>query len=43
MPDLVKTGTPDGEGYQRARRTFGMLLSNYGQSMHFSRHVGGCT
>lgn len=42
MPDLVKTSTPDGEGYQRARRAFGLLLSNYGQSMHFaSRYVGG--
>jgi len=41
-PDLVKRVVADGEGYQKARRAFGILLSTYGQSMYFaSRNVGG--
>lgn len=41
-PDLLERSGRDGEGYQRVRRAFGVLLGNYGQSMWFaSRYVGG--
>jgi hypothetical protein len=41
-PELLKTASKDGEGYQRVRRAFGVLLGNYGQAMYFaSRYVGG--
>ena len=34
--------TKDGDGYQKARRAFGVLLAQYGQAMYFaSRYVGG--
>ncbi|QGJ70104.1 Metal-dependent peptidase [Planctomycetales bacterium 10988] len=41
-PNLLEQVVDDGEGYQKARRAFGMLLSIYGRSMFFaSRYVGG--
>ena len=41
-PELIEKSTADGEGYQNSRRAFGILLSTYGQAMHFaSRYVGG--
>ncbi|HJT35018.1 MAG TPA: zinc-dependent metalloprotease [Pirellulales bacterium] len=41
-PTVVDRATPDGDGYQRARQAFGVLLRNYGQAMfHASRQVGG--
>ncbi len=41
-PKVVDLVTKEGDGYQQARRAFGVLLSNYGQAMHFaSRYVGG--
>jgi hypothetical protein len=34
----------EGDGYQRARQAFGVLLSNYGRAMHFAaRYVSGVT
>jgi hypothetical protein len=39
---LVKRVVPDGDGYERARQAFGILLGNYGNAMHFaSRYIGG--
>jgi hypothetical protein len=41
-PKLVDKVTKDGDGYQRVRQAFGVLLSEEGQSMYFaSRFVGG--
>jgi len=41
-PKLVEQVTKDGDGYQRARQAFGILLSSQGQAMYFaSRYVGG--
>lgn len=41
-PGLVDRVTKDGEGYQKARQAFGVLLGNYGSSMFFAaRYVGG--
>ena len=41
-PGIVNEITKEGEGYQNARRAFGILLGNYGRAMHFaSRYVGG--
>ncbi|MBL9124929.1 MAG: zinc-dependent metalloprotease, partial [Planctomycetaceae bacterium] len=41
-PDMVNKVTKDGEGYQRARQAFGVLLGNYGRAMFFAaRNVGG--
>ncbi len=41
-PKLVDKVTKDGDGYQRVRQAFGVLLSEEGQAMHFaSRYVGG--
>jgi hypothetical protein len=41
-PGLVERVAKEGEGYQNVRRAFGILLGNYGRSMHFaSRYVGG--
>jgi len=41
-PTVLKEATKDGEGYQKARQVFGVLLSNHGRAMHFaSRLVGG--
>jgi len=39
---LVDDVVEEGDGYQRARQAFGVLLGNYGRAMHFaSRFVGG--
>ncbi|MGH7135837.1 MAG: zinc-dependent metalloprotease, partial [Pirellulales bacterium] len=41
-PTVIDRVTPEGDGYQRARQAFGVLLGNYGQAMFFaSRQVGG--
>ena len=41
-PDIVQRMTKEGDGYQQARRAFGVLLGTYGRSMYFaSRNVGG--
>ncbi|HEX7377833.1 MAG TPA: zinc-dependent metalloprotease [Pirellulales bacterium] len=41
-PTIIDRVTPNGDGYQRARQAFGVLLGSYGQSMFFaSRLVGG--
>jgi len=41
-PKIVDEVTKEGDGYQQARRAFGVLLGNYGIAMHFaSRYVGG--
>ncbi|MCE9608400.1 MAG: zinc-dependent metalloprotease [Planctomycetia bacterium] len=41
-PGLVDRVTKTGDGYQRARQAFGVLLGNYGSSLFFaSRYVGG--
>ncbi|HET6879188.1 MAG TPA: zinc-dependent metalloprotease [Pirellulales bacterium] len=41
-PTVIDRVTPAGDGYQRARQAFGVLLGNYGQAMFFaSRQVGG--
>ena len=41
-PGLVERVTEEGDGYQRARRAFGILLSNHGQAAWFaSRFIGG--
>ena len=41
-PKLVDKVTKDGDGYQRVRQAFGVLLSEEGQAIHFaSRYVGG--
>jgi hypothetical protein len=41
-PGLVDRVTKDGDGYQRARQAFGVLLGNYGSSLFFAaRYVGG--
>ena len=35
-PNIVDRVTSDGDGYQRARQAFGVLLDKYGQSMFFA-------
>jgi hypothetical protein len=41
-PGLVDRVLKEGEGYQKARRVFGVLLGNYGQAMFMAgRYVGG--
>ncbi len=41
-PDLVKNVVKDGEGYQQARRSFGILLAQHGRGVFFaSRYIGG--
>jgi len=41
-PDLVKRMTAEGQGYERVRRAFNILLSEYGSAMRFTaRFVGG--
>jgi hypothetical protein len=41
-PGVVDRVTKEGDGYQIARRAFGVLLGNYGTTMHFaSRNIGG--
>jgi len=42
LPSVVDSMTEDGEGYQKARRAFGVLLSTHGQSMFaVARYIGG--
>jgi hypothetical protein len=42
LPNVVKDSTKDGEGYQRARRAFGILLARHGEVMFdASRYIGG--
>ncbi len=41
-PNLVERATKEGEGYQKARRVFNVLLAKYGSAMFIaSRNVGG--
>jgi len=41
-PNLIEKMTDQGDGYQRARRAFGVLLGTHGRSMYIaSRYVGG--
>ncbi|HEV2968405.1 MAG TPA: zinc-dependent metalloprotease [Pirellulales bacterium] len=41
-PKLVDKVTKEGDGYQRVRQAFGVLLSEEGESMYFAaRYVGG--
>ncbi|MEX0613943.1 MAG: zinc-dependent metalloprotease [Pirellulales bacterium] len=41
-PNIVADMTKDGEGYQRARRAFGVLLARHGQVMFgAARYIGG--
>jgi hypothetical protein len=41
-PGLVERSVENGDGYQRARQTFNVLLAQYGRAMDFaSRYVGG--
>jgi len=41
-PKVIEETTKDGEGYQKVRQAFGILLGGHGQSMYFvSRFVGG--
>jgi hypothetical protein len=41
-PKVVDDVTKEGDGYQQARRAFGILLGNHGTAMYFaSRYVGG--
>ena len=41
-PNVVEDMTKDGDGYQRARRAFGVLLARHGEAMFAaSRYVGG--
>ena len=42
LPHVIDESTKDGDGYQRARRMFGILLSQHGKAMfNASRYVGG--
>jgi len=42
MPGVVDRVTKKGEGYQKARRAFGVLLANHGIAMSFAaRYIGG--
>ena len=41
-PGLVERITENGDGYERARQAFGVLLGNYGRAVFFAaRNVGG--
>ena len=41
-PQIVNRVTKEGEGYERARRAFGVLLQNHGMAVHTaSRYIGG--
>jgi hypothetical protein len=41
-PGLVERVVEEGDGYQKARQTFNVLLAQYGRAMDFaSRYVGG--
>ena len=42
IPGVVERVTANGDGYQRARQAFGVLLRNYGNAMFMAaRNVGG--
>lgn len=42
MPNVIKDFVEDGEGYQKPRKAFSLLLSRYGSTMYnASRYVGG--
>ena len=42
LPKAIDEAVKDGEGFQQARRVFGILLGNYGTAMFFAaRNVGG--
>jgi hypothetical protein len=41
MPDIVKKSVQDGQGYQRARQAFGMLLSEYWRTAAFAARLPG--
>jgi hypothetical protein len=42
LPGVVEQSVEDGEGYQKARRAFGVLLSTHGTAMYqASRYIGG--
>lgn len=42
MPGVAEQMTEEGDGYQKARRAFGVLLSAHGQAMYaMSRYIGG--
>lgn len=42
LPGIVEKVTKEGDGFQKARQAFGVLLGNYGQSVFMaSRFVGG--
>ncbi len=41
-PKVIEESIKEGEGYQKVRQVFGVLLSNHGRAMYFvSRFVGG--
>jgi hypothetical protein len=41
-PKVIDETAKPGEGYQKVRQVFGVLLGNHGRAMHFvSRYVGG--
>ncbi len=41
-PGLIDRVTENGDGYERARQAFGVLLGNYGRAVFFaSRYIGG--
>ena len=41
-PTILKRMVKEGEGFEKARQTFGVLLAHYGQAVHYaSRNVGG--
>lgn len=42
LPGIVEKVTKPGEGYQRGRQAFGVLLGNYGQAVFLAaRYIGG--
>jgi hypothetical protein len=42
MPHVIDDSTKDGDGYQRSRRAFGILLARHGEVMFdASRYIGG--
>ena len=41
-PKVIEEVTKAGDGYQKVRQVFGVLLSNHGRAMYFaSRYIGG--
>ena len=41
-PTILERMVKEGDGFEKARRTFGVLLADYGRAVHFaSRNVGG--